>query len=111
MARLEGRCSIQLSYELTREGSVMSRSPQDKRIGAPLGGRFSNFHGAAQRHRTPLPLVLSNVHELATCQDSREGLQPKSKAEMESKSPAASQIRGYHRVHWCQRLPHSGPGA
>ena len=30
---------IQLRYEQTRESSVMSRSPQDKRIGAPLGGQ------------------------------------------------------------------------
>src|SRR6266403_5282092 len=43
---LKGRCSIQLCYEQTREGSVMSRSPQDKWIGAPLGGRFSNLHCA-----------------------------------------------------------------
>src|SRR5947209_8213648 len=28
------------------KGSVMSRSPQDKWIGAPLGGRFSNLHCA-----------------------------------------------------------------
>ena len=42
----KGRCSIQLRYEQTREGSVMSRSPQDKWIGAPLGGRFSNLHCA-----------------------------------------------------------------
>ena len=43
---LKGRCSIQLCYEQTREGTVMSRSPQDKWIGAPLGGRFSNLHCA-----------------------------------------------------------------
>ena len=43
---LKGRCSIQLCYQQTREGSVMNRSPQGDWVRAPLGRWFPNLHYA-----------------------------------------------------------------